>query len=231
MKINKVNTLKLSILDGLEIKSAMFINKNFPLHFHLNWSLAFIEFGCENISFNDSGFSLNNNSLVLIPPYSMHKNWGNKNSVWNYKAIYINNDVIRNVSEKINIDYSYLASFPYFITYSNAPFEVNEASIFKILENLFSKSVNNKSETKLKEYSTAPFNEILNYLSLNYNESISLDVLEKEFKMNKFKLQKNFKNKVGLTPLEYQTSIRIENSKKLFYTDTTLVEIALEAGF
>ncbi|MBL4641966.1 MAG: helix-turn-helix transcriptional regulator [Flavobacteriaceae bacterium] len=49
--------------------------------------------------------------------------------------------------------------------------------------------------------------------------------------MNKFKLQKSFKKNIGLTPLEYLTTIRIENSKKLFYADAPLVEIALETGF
>ena len=33
------------MLDGLEIKSTTFVDKSFPKHFHLDWSLVFIENG------------------------------------------------------------------------------------------------------------------------------------------------------------------------------------------
>jgi len=133
--------------------------------------------------------------------------------------------------KKINIDYSYLASFPYYITYRNSKFDINEASIFKIIENLFLDTLKDVKPSFYKKDANESFDEILNYLSINYDQSITLEILQKEFKVNKFSLQKNFKKNIGLTPLEYLTAIRIENSKKLFYTDTPLVEIALESGF
>lgn len=231
MEINKVKTKKMPILDGIELKSATFIDKNFPLHFHQSWSLAFIEYGNENISFNHFDFLLNKNALILIPPYSLHKNWGNKNNAWAYKAIYISNGIIKTVSKKLFTDYSHLASFPYFLSYCNNGFEINEKSIFNILENLFLNALNDNNQPYFQKHTNEPFAEILNYLSLNYSESITLETLERKFNVNKFKLQKSFKNKIGLTPLEYQTAIRIENSKQLFYTNTPLVEIALESGF
>ena len=209
----------------------MFINKDFPSHFHQSWSLAYIEYGSENIAFNNSGFLVSKNAIQLIPPYSVHKNWSNKNNAWAYKALYISDDVIRNVAKKINDDYSYLESLPYFITYCNSQFDINEASIFKIIENLFSDTLNDCHQPYFEKHANEPFDDILNYLSLNYNESITLETLQKKFKVNKFKLQKSFKKNIGLTPLEYLTTIRIENSKKLFYTDVPLVEIALESGF
>ena len=137
IKINNVKTTKLSMLDGIELKSAMFIDKSFPSHFHQSWSLAYIEHGSENIAFNNSGFLVSKNAVQLIPPYSIHKNWSNNNNAWAYKALYISDDVIKNVAKKINAHYSYLPSFPYFISYGNNAFDINEASIFKIIENLF----------------------------------------------------------------------------------------------
>lgn len=231
MEINKVKTKKMPILDGIELKSATFIDKKFPVHFHQSWSLAFIEYGSENISFNNFDFILNKNALVLIPPYSLHKNWGNKNNAWAYKAIYISNDFIKTVSKKLFADYSHLASIPYFLSYCNNGFDVNEKSIFNILENLFLNALNDKTKPYFQKHTNEPFSQILNYLSLNYSQSITLENIEKKFNINKFKLQKSFKNKIGLSPLEYQMSIRIENSKQLFYTNTPLVEIALESGF
>ena len=113
IEVNKVNTIKFSILDGLELKSATFIDKSFPFHFHQCWSLIYIEYGSENVAFRNTNFLVSKNALQLIPPYSIHKNWINKSKAFTYKALYISNDVIKNVSKKINADYSHLASFPY----------------------------------------------------------------------------------------------------------------------
>ncbi len=231
IKVNNVKTTKLSILDGVEFKSAVFIDKNFPFHFHQCWSLAYIEYGSENIAYRNINFLVSKNALQLIPPYSIHKNWSNENNAWAYKALYISNDVVKNVAKRMNVDYAYLASFPYFISYCNNAFEVNEASIFQILENLFSGTLNAVKEPLFQKNTDPPFDDILNYLFLNYNQPITLDRLQSKFKVNKFKLQKSFKKNIGLTPLEYLTTLRIENAKKLFYTDLSLVEIALESGF
>jgi AraC-like DNA-binding protein len=229
MEINKVNTYKLPIFDGLEVKSATFIDKAFPLHFHQSWSLAFIASGSENISFSDVDFLLHKNALVLIPPYSLHKNWGNKNNLWSYKAIYIGDDQIKSLTEKLNLDYAFLASCPYFVSYFNRPFDLNEQSISDMLETLFLSSINDNVvfESRIDTFEQ----EVLNHLSLNYKTTITLEALEKKFKVNKFKLLKGFKKKIGLTPLEYQTAIRIENAKQLFYSDISLAHIALESGF
>lgn len=231
MALNEVTIKKSLILDGIEIKSATFIDKAFPLHFHHNWSLAHIEFGNENISFNHSEFIINRNALVLIPPYSLHKNWGNKNNAWTYKALYIGEDVIKTIANKLETDYAYLASYPYYIIYNYCQFEINEQSVLKILENLFVNTLQGDNLTNFEKSNKEPFEYLIKYMHLNFNKSLTLDVLGKEFKMNKHNLQKSFKKWIGLTPLEYQTALRIEKSKELFHTNVPLVDIALECGF
>ncbi|WP_394748915.1 helix-turn-helix domain-containing protein [Spongiimicrobium salis] len=229
--INKVKTTKLPILDGTELKSATFVDKSFPFHFHQSWSLAYIEYGSENIAFNDINFLVHKNAIQLIPPYSIHKNWSDTQNAWTYKALYISNDVVKYIAQKIGVDYSYLASFPYFISYRDHGFSLTEASIFKIIETLFLDTLNGTEPAHLNGYTNQAFDDILRYMSVNYNRSIRLETLQKEFKIDKFKLQKSFKKCMGLTPLEYLTALRIENSKALFHTNTPLVEIALESGF
>lgn len=231
MGLNEITIKKSSILDGIEIKSATFIDKAFPLHFHQNWSLAYIEFGNENISFSHSEFIINKNALVLIPPYSLHKNWGNKNNAWTYKALYISDDVIKNIAYKLETDYAYLTSHPYFIIYSYCQFEITEESVLNTLKYLFINTLQGDIHTNFEKSNQEPFEDLIKYIHLNANKSLTLDALGKEFKMNKHHLQKNFKKWIGLTPLEYQTAIRIENSKQLFYTNAPIVDIALECGF
>jgi|GEM_PF-6019691 len=54
--INQVQITRLSMLDGIEFKSATFFEKDFLVHFHQLWSLAYIEYGSENITDNDTPF-------------------------------------------------------------------------------------------------------------------------------------------------------------------------------
>lgn len=220
------------MLDGMEIKSATFVDKYFPLHFHQSWSLAYIESGSENISFNSFDFLLNTSAWILIPPYSLHKNWGNKRQAWAYQAFYINDDIVKKIAQKYHFDYSQLASTPYFITYCTEKIPITADSIFELLGNLFSNT--HYHEASLKHTSThhpCYIDELIAYLQYNFNDSITLDSLETRFKVNKFKLLKNFKVKIGLTPLEYQTAFRIEKAKQLFFDDISLTHIALESGF
>ncbi|SOE23682.1 AraC-type DNA-binding protein [Spirosomataceae bacterium TFI 002] len=231
MEINSVKTVKIPLLDGIELKSATFIDKSFPLHFHQNWSLAYIEKGSENISFVSSSFLLNKSALILIPPHSLHKNWGNKHSSWTYKALYLSNDVIKDVAHKLQLDYNFVCSFPYFVSYDEGTFEPTENCIFNNLEKLFTGAILQENEHNKTIKKQAYVDDLLHHLHTNYNATITLDSLEKQFKVNKFKLLKVFKKRIGLSPLEYQTAIRIENSKQLFYEDISLTEIALESGY
>jgi len=231
MILNQIKIEKSQILDGIEIKSATFIDKIFPFHFHENWSLAFIEYGSENISFANESFLLSKNAVLLIPPNSIHKHWGNKNSLWRYKAVYLNDDVIKSVTNALNIDYSFLLNFPYFITYVDNTFEINELYISGILKRLFLDTVHDNAYSNCLPPIHANFEEILCYLSQHYKESITLESLEKKFKINKFSLQKNFKKKIGLSPSEYLIAARIENAKQLFDSSSNITDIAIDSGF
>lgn len=218
-------------MNEIEVKTATFLNKSFPLHFHKVWSLGFITNGSEYISFNETDVLLSKDTQILIPPYSLHKNWGSKNSVWTYRAIYLNSELIRSIAKELKLDYSELASFPYFVNQGVENFEVTEGAIIKVLENIFLNAKREECFTSSSVRKDDDLNELLNYLSVNYNSKITLGDLENKFKINKYKLLRIFKNKVGVSPLEYQMSIRIEKSKQLFFEDIPLTHIALESGF
>lgn len=234
MKTNLINTIKVqksNIFDGLEIKSATFLDKCFPTHFHTDWSLTFIEKGSENIAFKDFEFLMHSSAVVLIPPNSIHKNWGNKKSIWTYRSLYINEDVVKYICKKQKLDYTQILELPYYIKYINSPINVSQKSLAQLIKTLLLENISSGILKKTVEHKSSYFNEVLTHLVDNYNKKIKLDDLEKQFCANKFKIQKQFKKFIGITPLEYQTTMRIENSKRLFFEDISISQIALEVGF
>lgn len=225
MTKNQIKITKTKNFDGFEIKNAIFENLHFPKHFHLDWSLVFIKQGSENIQFNGLNFTIYQNCFLLIPPYSIHSNGNIEN--WSYTAGYINNDVIKFVCKKFCLNYDLIITQPYFINYHSFFNELNEKNMLDVLSELL---LNNQSE-EYKTTSKKYLSEIVNYITNNSNEKITLDFLEKKFKINKFKLCRLFNSEIGISPIEYQNSIRIEKSKSLFYQTNTISEIALEVGY
>lgn len=222
---NKIEITKSKNLDGLEIKNASFHNVFFPQHFHLDWSLVYLRLGSESIGFNDLNFSISQNSFVLIPPYSIHSN-GNENS-WSYTAIYINIDVVKYICEKLKIDYYFIQSQPYILSYSTSFDALTNTNVLDVLSELLLQNHAKENVTDNKKY----IPEIANYLIANSDVKITLDILESKFKINKFKIWRLFNAEIGISPIEYQNSIRIEKSKSLFYTNNSISNIALEVGF
>jgi len=231
MEINQVKTTRLPILGEIEVKNATFLNKSFPFHFHKFWSLGFIEMGSEHLSFNQGDILISRHTQILIPPYSLHKNWGEKNSPWTYKAIYINSDVISSLAEELGLDYEAVASLPYLIDFGSEQGESAESFLVKTLKKLLLLSKRQVPSVRTSSSKECYIDELIHYLSVNYHAKITLNKLESQFKVNKFKLLRSFKNKVGISPLAYQLSIRIEKSKQLFFEDIPLTHIALESGF
>jgi AraC-like DNA-binding protein len=74
--------------------------------------------------------------------------------------------------------------------------------------------------------------EMLRILGNRYSEMLSLDSLAKELHMNKFKLVKDFKQYIGITPIEYLLEKRLDASAcRLCSTSDSISEIAEFAGF
>lgn len=73
---------------------------------------------------------------------------------------------------------------------------------------------------------------IQNYIDENYHENLNLDHLAQQFSINKYYLQKQFKKKLGFSPNEYLTRVRLEKAKNLLRTtDDTIIQIAQEVGY
>lgn len=72
---------------------------------------------------------------------------------------------------------------------------------------------------------------IQSYLEQHYTQAITLDHLAEQYGMNKFQLTKDFKQHIGLPPIEYLIHIRINAAKNLLqYSDKSVQEIANEVG-
>ncbi|WP_411343007.1 helix-turn-helix domain-containing protein [Paenibacillus sp. WLX1005] len=77
----------------------------------------------------------------------------------------------------------------------------------------------------------APILDLQSYLEKHYTEPITLDDLAKKYATNKFQLSRDFKQHIGLPPIEYLINIRINAAKNMLrYSDKSIQQIASEVG-
>lgn len=76
------------------------------------------------------------------------------------------------------------------------------------------------------------FLRVMSYMADNLSKDISLQDLSKEAGMSKFPLCRGFKKEVGMTPMQFLATMRIERAKKLLRESSLSVSlVALEVGF
>ena len=83
-----------------------------------------------------------------------------------------------------------------------------------------------------KEKSNRDCTFVKDYLDTHFTENITLDILSKESKMNKYYLVHSFTKHFGCSPISYLNEKRIEESKNLLETtDHSIASIASMIGF
>jgi two-component system response regulator YesN len=73
---------------------------------------------------------------------------------------------------------------------------------------------------------------VINYIDANYNKSITLDEVAKVSHLSASRLAHVFKEEMGITVIDYLTSVRIERAKQLLLaTSQSCTEICFQVGY
>ncbi len=219
-------------------------------HSHDYYELYFLLEGEREFFIDNKMFVVPKNSLVAVPPYSMHKTAGGP-----YRRINLN------VSQDLLSD----SENAFLKKISRHPaIELNKtcaATIIQLLKEgaiLQTKSLPDKRETilsiaktiiyLLSSQSVKPvslasmtFNsgnvssdtlKIIYYINKNYDKDITLKEICNEFYLSKVTLCKQFKKVMNCSVMRYVFNLRINKAKELLiYSDDSIEEISRICGF
>lgn len=221
------------------------------LQSHSFYEIYYLIKGERNIFIEDKIFTLRENSIVIIPPFHMHKTEGGP-----YKRInlYISADLLDETESK------FLNSCSHFLV-----FQVKNKKTTNIILSLFRLFFSKTDKTDLlkKKYSLSiaktflyilqsstlqsidsslpsisrddTKNDILNivaYINNHFQENITLDLLKNTFFISKNTLCKNFQKVMQCSIMEYCSSVRLNEAKHLLKTTKKSMEdIADLCGF
>ncbi|MGN1051811.1 MAG: AraC family transcriptional regulator [Candidatus Scatosoma sp.] len=222
---------------------------NMP-HSHEYYELYFLLEGEREFFIDNKMFVVPQNTLVIVPPYSMHKTAGGP-----YRRVNINvsssllseyeSDFLKKISRcfAVEIEKNYLKTVTQIL---NVGAEIQSQSLPEKRETLLSLAktvIQILARQNLKPLSCASTScqpgkvssdilKIIYYINTNYTKNISLKEISGEFFLSKTTLCKQFKEVMHCGIMKYVTSLRINKAKELMiHTDYSMEDVAAQCGF
>lgn len=113
--------------------------------------------------------------------------------------------------------------------FSNEFYMKKEYQLIIFLKKLFELDIKNKNNENIKN--EEKIQPILKYLENNFKENITLNKLEKKFKLNSFYIIRLFNSHLSMSPHQYLLNLKINKSKELLKEGNRIIDVALECGF
>ncbi len=219
------------------------------LHSHDHYELYFLLEGERKFFVKNKMFVVSKNTLVIIPPFSMHKTEGGP-----YKRININispefltqnqKDLLQSLSEKtalkINTEYILLIeklldsgeNYPVNTKLRTDTLIAITQTVIGLLSLQDSVMIDNSGAIVGPTNVSPEILKIIYYINQNYTKQITLKELCKEFYICKVSLCKKFKEAMHCSIMQYVMQLRVNKAKILLQKgDENIEEIANLCGF
>lgn len=233
-----------------------------PIHWHEEIEVIYIEYGDYELNIDLESHTGKCGDIFFIKPFSLHSIKTNNNESTNilhsivfdlamlqsaladgslvkYLAPIINNQ--NDLPLYINEDSSaYNEILKCLLNIFKCYKEKNKAYELKIkayLFNLFSllyeyDLINENTNSTLSKRAPENIRKILNYISDNYYNQLSIKDIAKVSGFSEFHFMKFFKKHIGITCIEYINLFRLEQAANMLVnTDKSIMNISLEVGF
>lgn len=223
--------------------------KSFPAHLHISIELVYINKGHKKIKIGETQYLLNEGDIAVIFPNTVHsyidydEENGSENStvitliIFNHTQYFEFKERLSGIAattpvvskENIHDDVKYC------IAALLKNFDKRESSR---LASLYMQIIMERLFPYLgivQNQNIMPKNligKIIMYISKNFREKISLEVLSKEFAVSKEHISRVFSETINMRLNEYINTMRIDYSKELLIaTDLNILTIGMESGF
>ena len=239
-------------MDFFEFESIT-VNSQYAMnapHEHDYYELYFLLEGKRNFFVKNKMFYITNNTIVVVPPFTLHKTEGES-----YRRININvssnlltetqKELLENLSKKIavKIEDKYLSVITTLLTegdklQTSGVKNKNEYLISIMHTILFFISQQNNVAISAASIAHQPNQvspevlKIISYVNANFNKEITLKTLCDKFFLSKVSLCKKFKTVMNCSIMEYVNQMRLSKAKSLLRdTNKSIEQIASECGF
>lgn len=205
-----------------------------------SYCLLYTEKGSGTLTFSDRSYTLLSNTLCFIDCHELHR-IELQSSPWNYKVFFIGGSHVNTLYDQFINLYGNLhtpllgSSIPATIQTFYNQLENNMDKHFlhsKFLMNILMDMLIEKDSLERSPTPIPSYLEIIKRtFDLEYNKPFSLDDLEREYHISKYRICREFSAIFNLSPIHYLNNKRIEVAKiALVSTDKRINEIGTMVG-
>lgn len=231
--------------------SALFIHAggqicySVPVHFRqtpLPYALVlFITEGGGNVIFEGESITVTTNDILVFPPNTCCR-FDTTHTPFSYYAFYLSGSVVcdylsllckeqpyfKKNYAKENIIRGLLPNICRQLESQEAEASLHLSTIFHIIfSTLLDTCRNDTKASRLPEH-VAHMKQIYDY---DYAASHSLDSLENELRISKYRLCRDFSTHIGMPPVQYLNQVRLREARQLLCTtDLTIREVGISVG-
>ncbi len=221
------------------------IVQRFPIHFHEDYVIGFIESGLRQLWCKNREYLVHPGDLLIFNPRDPHACAQVAEHALDWRCLNITPEVMRQMTREITgRDF-----LPYF--QPNVHIQSEHTATLRELHGMIACGEKDfrKEELffflmeQLIELYAEPFEQpeeqlsggaveaVCAYLETHYAETISLDELAAIANRSKYYLLRTFTKQKGISPYRYLETIRIDRAKKLLEAGVCPAEAAFQTGF
>lgn len=226
-------------LAGIELVSAAYRRRDFPLHSHPEFVIGAVVGGAETLQVGRDVHIAPAGTTLLLHPDEAHANASVGPDALSYRVMYVARATIASwLSEA--------PTFPAPISRDPALFEAvstahsildrpgdrltQEAAFAALLDALAGHADGSAGRSRDRPAHSG-VRRARHYIDECYASDFSLEDLAGLAGLSRFHLLRTFKRATGLTPVAYRNQRRIEAARRLLRVGLPIAEIALELGF
>lgn len=227
-------------------------------HFHDFYEILYYYQGARNLTVNNTSAVLNENTIAFIAPYKFHRTSNADNNGCKRILINFTYDFIQDLDNEFDnmlltcfhaptntITFSAQQSTMIRELFQSLLYEhsskkdsysphIVKTMLVQLL--LFSsRTISNTTSAVASTTASAYYTKILDiadYIKNNYHQKISLDMLSKNFSINKYVISREFKRIMDMSFVDYVNNVRINTAQALLLSsNSNITTIAYEYGF
>lgn len=233
---------------------------SFPMHWHNEMEIVYVQDGEFEECIDLENYNVKKGDIILINPCVLHSFRQLDNKRTTFKSIIFNmNMLTSNITDACSIKYftpfldnQYISPLvisstaPHydellavvknlieFYTKKSDFFEIKlKSELYNLFYILFSKFFELEShETSIKDNTTRNIKTILDYISENYMNPITIDELADSVNLSKHYFMRFFKKYMGMTCIEYINDYRLNVATNLLLTTSMqITEVSTSIG-
>jgi len=214
------------------------------LQTHDFYEIYYLIKGERNIFIEDKIFTIKENSVVIIPPFYMHKTEGGP-----YKRLnlYISSDLLDENEKKFLTSCANFFSFELekgkrgAVTSLFKPFLKQSSreepllkkyslpfakSFLYMLQTSLLKPISHSQKTTASNTKENSILDVVAYINNHFRENITLDLLKSKFFISKNTLCKNFQQVMKCSVIEYCSAVRLNEARLLLPSLSVILEVS-----